>query len=255
MATLLRYPGGKSRNPIRSIIVNHIIERFEGGVFGELFFGGGGITISLLKKGVLTDLVICEKDAGLSKLWWSVIHGPSHLLKRIKEFEPSVDSFFDAKDKLLRGVGTGFDALVANRLSHCGRGVMAGPQGGNNQTGKHKIGCRWKSSQLDSTVRGLNELFGTVNVRICNTSYLDCGGCDYLYMDPPYWEVGSGLYQHSFKPLDHSLLLAYLHGQPRWLLSYNNHPTIHAIYEGFEMMTAKTSGNGGLKDNELLIWK
>lgn len=259
MSTLLRFPGGKSRNPINSIIVNQIINRFESevfdGVFGELFFGGGGITISLLKRGALTRLVICEKDAGLFKLWKAVIRRPGSLLRQIAKFRPSVRAFFNAKSLLLAGAGSGFDALVANRLSHCGRGVMAGPQGGNNQTGQHKIGCRWRAGQLDETVRSLHTLFKTVEVEILNDSYLNCPPCDFLYMDPPYWEIGTELYQHSFGQLDHALLHTYLEHQPRWVLSYNNCAEIRKLYRGFRMMTAKTSGNGGLKDNELLILK
>jgi DNA adenine methylase len=259
MTTLLRYPGGKSRNPINNIIVAQVLNRFEGevfgGVFGELFFGGGGITISLLKRGALTRLVICEKDPGLFKLWKAVICRPAPLLRQIAKFRPSVGAFLNAKSLLLAGSGTGFDALVANRLSHGGRGVMAGPQGGNKQTGAYKIGCRWRADQLDATVRSLHTLFKTVEVEILPGTYLDCPQCDLLYLDPPYWAVGEELYQHSFGRLDHALLRTYLEHQAGWVLSYNNCAEIRKLYKGFEMVTAKTSGNGGLKDNELLILK
>jgi len=47
---LMRYPGGKSRGSLTRQLLQLIQERYQGGTFGELFFGSGGITFQLLKK-------------------------------------------------------------------------------------------------------------------------------------------------------------------------------------------------------------
>lgn len=252
---LLRYPGGKSRGFIHDQIVKHICLHYDGGRFGELFFGGGGITLTLIKRRVIDNVTIAEKDSALCKLWWAVINNPSKLIEKINEFKPSVSEFLEAKDRVLREKGSAMDALVANRLAHGGRGVKAGPQGGHDQKGKYKIGCRWTPSTLVKGIKELHALFASVDVTFVEGTYQQVKGLDYLYMDPPYYEVGDRLYQHNFTEEDHVNLKLYLDEQPAWLLSYNNHKKVRDLYREYSILTSSTNGNGGEKKNsELLIW-
>lgn len=247
---ILRYPGGKSRGSLHHRIVDHIAEHTHG-LFAEPFFGGGGVTTGLLKIGVLEDIIICEKDDALRNLWTHIICNPSLLLRSVKRFVPSVDQFVKRKQRILDGKGSGFDALVVNRLSHGGRGVKAGPQGGFDQRGKYKIGCRWNAPGLVKGINHLHDLFGTVSVVVMPDYQVEA---DYYYMDPPYWEVGDQLYLHNFSTEDHFALRSWLDGRD-FLLSYNNHPEVHKLYKGYNVITTGTAGNGGEKKNsELLIW-
>jgi DNA adenine methylase len=256
MPSLLRYPGGKSRGKLKDKIIEHIAEHHSGGSFGELFFGGGGITLNLIKEKVVDNVIICEKDIALADLWWQIIDDPRDLIRKVERFTPSVRAFKDVKERVLAEQGNGFDFLVVNRLSHGGRGVKAGPQGGHNQQGQYKIDCRWKTETLVKTIGLLHRLFGTVDVDWFCGSYDDAPwGIDYLYMDPPYWSVGDELYQHNFTEDDHLALFDYLRGRGGWLLSYNNCPEVRELYQGFNMEVTGTVGNGGEKPNsELLIW-
>jgi len=251
--SLLRYPGGKSRGALNKLIVGHILRTFTGGVFAEPFFGGGGITISLLKQGALTHLVLCEKDSALASLWSDVVNAGTGLKRAIKRFQPSVSAFTRSKARVLAGKGSGFDALVVNRLSHGGRGVKAGPQGGYDQDGTYKIGCRWNAAKLVKQIESLGQLFSSVDVAI-HESYKQAVA-DYYYMDPPYWGVGDGLYMHNFTASDHEELFRFLCERRNWLLSYNNHDKVHQLYQDFNIDTTGTSGNGGHKPNsEVLIY-
>jgi DNA adenine methylase len=255
MTSLLRYPGGKSRGKLKDQIIEHIAEHHSGGSFGELFFGGGGITINLIKQKLIDNVTICEKDSALADLWWQIIDDPRGLIRKVERFEPSVRVFLSAKLRVLAEQGTGFNFLVVNRLSHGGRGVKAGPQGGHNQDGKYKIGCRWNTETLVKHIQDLHDLFGTVDVKWVCGSYEGVQELDYLYMDPPYWDIGDEMYQHSFTENDHLNLFDYLRARDGWLLSYNNCPEVRNIYVGFNMKVTGTVGNGGEKPNtELLIW-
>jgi len=255
MPSLLRYPGGKSRGPLNKQIVSHISETYDGGKFGELFFGGGGITLSLIKYGIIDNVTICEKDPALYRMWGRVMFRPHCLINAIEKVVPSVELFVEAKSRVLNGHGTAIDFIVVNRLSHGGRGVMAGPQGGYEQKGKYKIDCRWNPAALSKAVLQLNEILRSVDVELVHGSYDECGDFDYLYMDPPYLEVGRGLYQHSFEIEDHLTLRSYLSTQPAWLLSYNNHPNVWDMYGDYNIVQTGTHGNGGDKPNsELLIF-
>lgn len=255
MPNLLRYPGGKSRGPLNKEIVEHIRKRYTGGMFGELFFGGGGITISLIKASIIDNVTICELDPSLCNLWEAVLYKPDPLVRGLIRIRPSVTVFEKSKDRVRKGRGNAIDYLIVNRMSHGGRGVMAGPQGGYEQKGKYKINCRWNVNALEKTIYELHELFSNVDTDLVCGSFADCPRHSFLYMDPPYYEVGSGLYQYSFTEEDHLELRDYLIKQPNWLLSYNNHPAVREFYKDFTIKTASTAGNGGNKPNsELLIY-
>ena len=255
---LLRYPGGKSRGRWSNFIVDAIKKRYEGGTFGELFFGGGGITLKLMKQGVIESLLINERDPSLARLWNAVIKSPCRLRSGIRDVKPSVDLFLHAKDKVLRGVGSGVEALIVNRMSHGGRGVKAGAQGGHNQTGKYKIGCRWNADTLCKNVSTCNRLFKSVDIRggKCHSEdYAEWfNHVDFMYLDPPYWEVGEGLYLHSFDKDEHERLRRALSSRINWILSYNNVNEIQLMYNGYHRETGSAAGNGGNKEgSELLI--
>jgi len=68
---LLRYPGGKSRGSILREICSRLIPNL-GRVYGEPFFGGGGVGLHLLTRGLVQRMVIAEKDSGLRCLWKDV---------------------------------------------------------------------------------------------------------------------------------------------------------------------------------------
>lgn len=251
--TLLRYPGGKSRGPLSQKILETIRQHYTGGSFVEPFFGGGAISLKLLESKSIERLVVAEKDRALLALWKQVRQQPHRLINYIKGFKPAVRIFLEAKDRILWGNGTGFDALVVNRLSHGGRGVMAGPQGGLKQTGKYKIGCRWNPDKLCSDVLTVSDLLNSVEIAWYE-DYQQCRGSFY-YVDPPYWEVGQGLYLHSFSAKNHCSLRVWLDERSPWILSYNNHSSVVDLYVDYYQEIMDTSGNGGQKaQSELLIY-
>ncbi len=255
---LLRYPGGKSRGKWSNFIVDTVKAHYGGGTFGELFFGGGGITLKLLKQEAIETLLINEFDPSLARLWNAVIKSPCRLRSGIRAVKPSVDLFLLAKDRVSRGVGSGLEALIVNRMSHGGRGVKAGPQGGVNQDGKYKIGCRWNPDTLCKNVSTCNRLFNSVNIvgGKCHSedyaawfSYVD-----FMYLDPPYWEVGEGLYLHSFDKYEHDRLYRAIRTRTNWVLSYNNVQEIRRLYQCYHHVVGSVAGNGGNKEgSELLI--
>jgi len=255
---LLRYPGGKSRGQWSNHIVDTIKSKYRGGVYGELFFGGGGITFKLLKQKVVSAILINELDITLARLWNAVIKNPHRLNDQIREIKPSVDLFLRSKDRVKRMVGSGMDALIVNRMSHGGRGVKAGPQGGADQKGKYKIDCRWNVNTLCKRVLTCSQLLNSVEIigGKCHAEDYeeDTGHIALAYLDPPYWQVGEELYLHSFDEEQHRRLRSFLRNRRNWILSYNNVPEIRKLYAGYPMKVGSIAGNGGTKKgSELLI--
>jgi DNA adenine methylase len=254
---LLRYPGGKSRGSLSDKIVEIIASSGTIGVFGEPFFGGGGITFRLLKAGLVNAVVINDIDPAISTLWTEVIRNPDRLVRAIKQFVPSVEAFCQAKARVLANTGTPLDTLVVNRLSHGGRGVLAGPQGGVDQSGKYKIGCRWSVPTLLRSVIEASRLLSCAIGRKCfQKDFTEVlSWADFNYIDPPYWDVGEMLYKCPFKEEDHLRLFRVLQARRGWLLSYNNSDKVRELYRGYKIQVYSTSGNGGNKPNsEVLIY-
>ena len=251
---LMRFPGGKSRGPISRLIVETIKNKYRGGTFGEVCFGGGGITFQLLKQKCIERLIINDLDPNIMRLWRAVIKKSQYLKASIKRFEPSVDKFCAAKERVQNNLGSALDMLTVNRLSHGGRGVKGGPQGGYNQKGKYKIDCRWNPDKLCKTVEECHNLLTSIPCKCYCQDFESLLDFDLIYIDPPYYEVGNTLYLCGFTEEDHLRLAENLKQRNNWILSYNNHPFIKKLYQSYEQIVTSVAGNGGMKTNsELLI--
>jgi DNA adenine methylase len=62
-----------------------------------------------------------------------------------------------------------------------------------------------------------------------------------LYVDPPYYEVGNSLYAVGMSPHAHSRLASWLAGHRHlsWVLSYDDHPTVRALYKSCNIARAR----------------
>jgi len=269
---MLRYPGGKDR------IQNQILEpiakyynKHKNLEYREPFFGGGSVGLSLFNKSYIRDIWINDKDYALSCLWTTVIKYPEDLCKKVQEYEPLVSNFYGFKENLLQEIIThidpielGFQKLVVHRTSFSGLGVMSGPLGGNNQTGKYKHDARWNSSSINKNITRINKLFSIKNVRKNKCTWLDYSNLlkdnekdAFIYLDPPYFEQGEHLYLHAFSTHNHVDMRDILKNECKhaWLLSYDDCKEIRDLYSfaHIEEITASYGIVNGRKKQELLI--
>lgn len=98
--SFFRYPGGKSklREQIASKLNKITTADYE---YREPFFGGGSIGLKLLQD--MPDLKriwINDFDPGISCLWTTLINRPDLLKKRVEEFKPSVEAFYEFRTEL-----------------------------------------------------------------------------------------------------------------------------------------------------------
>lgn len=79
-----------------------------------------------------------------------------------------------------------------------------------------------------------------------------------FYLDPPYYEAEK-YYPDRFQPEDHARLRGALGDiKGRFILSYNDHPEIRALYDGYKIVEADrqeslVSKSGGRRYKELII--
>lgn len=158
-----------------------------------------------------------------------------------------------------RRLATATQCLFLNRTTFSGiLHGKAGPIGGRAQASAYPIGCRWNPDALEDRLRYIGHLYRTgrlVDVWCKDWRQTLDDVPEYYpqllpsrvvaYLDPPYVEKASHLYRASFDPLggyggdglgaarpnDYTLHLSlanYLRSkaQFRWLLSYDNHPTL-----------------------------
>jgi DNA adenine methylase len=254
MGSFFRYPGGKRK--MMHLICDRVSEMSRGKdvrEYREPFFGGGGVGLSLLSSVLFSvpDVWINDKDIGLVCLWTSVLQNPAALKDRVRAFTPSVAAFDEFQD-LLRNtvpdlndpdavVRYGFAKLALYQISYSGLGLMSGgPLGGRDQSSKYPIDCRWSPKYL---CKGIDETYAMLSgkVRGDRCANLDCTalltGADervVIYLDPPYYEKGGELYHCAFTEADHVRLRDELQKcDGTWLLSYDDHPRIRELYEGW----------------------
>jgi len=66
----------------------------------------------------------------------------------------------------------------------------------------------------------------------------------FIYLDPPYVELGTKLYDNSFGDDEHMRLRDVLADMKAlWLLSYNDHPLVRELYTNYPIMEASWSYN------------
>jgi DNA adenine methylase len=155
--------------------------------------------------------------------------------------------------------GTAMKCLFLNRTTFSGiLHGKAGPIGGRAQASDYPIGCRWNPEAIADRIRYVGHLYNIG--RLVDVWHKDWRQTlndvpEYYpqllpsrvvaYLDPPYIEKSSVLYPTSFDPRGgyggdglgaarpnddtlHLSLASYLRtkAQFRWLLSYDNHPTL-----------------------------
>lgn len=273
--SFFRYPGGKTK--FKSKIVDALMIRSveRGYQYREPFFGGGGVGLSFLETWThVKDVWINDRDVGIACLWSSVLAYPQLLVDEIGMFQPHPDKFYSFKEELLALhmmpsepadiVEVGFKKLVVHQLSFSGLGTKAGgPLGGKSQESKYKIDCRWSPNYLIKKIRRFSDMFSDLNVQ-----YGFCTALDFsvlvqddtkkaiLYLDPPYFNKGSELYQHSFNIADHEYLANILEDCPHdWVLSYDDCPEIRKLYSwaSIDQITANYTIRNARVKSELII--
>jgi DNA adenine methylase len=238
--SIIRYPGGKTKS---RAIFTALINEFPGREYREPFFGGGSVGLDVILQSNRPSHWVNDFDPGIAALWQAAAHHAEELKTAIMEFEPTVDAFDRLKAYSLSGpamptdakeiVRMGRDKLALHRLSFGGLGAMAGgPLGGRLQI-KGGIDSRWDPKTL---CRKINDIGAHLShVRITSVDFakliVDESQPAIIYLDPPYYVQGKGLYQHAFDDAEHRRLRDLLKlTSHQWILSCDDCAEIRDLY-------------------------
>ncbi len=271
--SFFRYPGGKAKlsKPILSKI-QEITQDKEITDYIEPFFGGGSIGLAVLESDIFPDLkstMLSEFDFALFCLWVAVYVEPEKLTALVKGFNPTTESFYAFKDQLVNHrydqdsmVLIGFKKLAIHQMSYSGLGVKAGgPIGGAKQTSKYDVGCRWSPDSISKKIAKYSKLLNKYDTLIHACDFaktIELGTTkSFIYVDPPYYDKGSSLYQFSFDEKDHERLANSLKSvDSTWLLSYDDCPQVRDLYQWAEIeeVSVNYTITTVRTKNELLIY-
>lgn len=265
----LRYPGGKSKIAafVKQIIKdNNLLD----GVYVEPFAGGAAVALSLLMDEYVSRIVINDKDRSIYAFWYSVLNETERLCQYIEETPVTMDTWRMQREiqsadnkKTVDLLSLGFSTFFMNRTNRSGI-IKAGVIGGFNQTGNYKIDARYKKEELIGRIRRIaayadrielhNEDAADLISRISNITPQNT----IMYLDPPYYKKGRGLYMNYYNDSDHKTIRDVITNVNtiRWIVSYDNSTFIKSLYEDFRSQEfyLNYSANNNGKGTEVIFF-
>lgn len=265
----LRYPGGKSKiaDFVKQIVKdNDLLD----GVYVEPYAGGAAVALSLLMDEYVSRIVINDKDRSIYAFWYSVLNETELLCQKIANTPVTIETWRYQREiqspenkEVVDLLTLGFSTLFMNRTNRSGI-IKAGVIGGLSQTGNYKIDARYKKDELIARVRRIAayanriELYNEDAVDLVNRITHIAPRKTILYLDPPYFKKGRGLYMNYYKDSDHQKIrdaIARIDAF-RWIVSYDSSSFIKALYEKYRSQDfyLNYSANNNGKGREVLFF-
>lgn len=241
--TPLRYPGGKA--PFAPFIAR-VMENnnLTGGHYLEPYAGGAGVALELLFHGHASHVHINDLDPAIQAFWISVTQESESLLDLLYSTPITMEQWFKWRS-VLRGettadsVGRGFATLFMNRTNRSGI-LKAGVIGGKEQSGFYKLDARFKKDLIAARIKKIAQHAKGITVH-CEDALTLLNGCEHflpkrslIYLDPPYYVKGCGLYRNYYEHDDHLAIAQALQSQSfkwPWVVSYDNAAEIREMYQ------------------------
>ncbi|MGE8518908.1 MAG: DNA adenine methylase [Alcaligenes faecalis] len=240
--TPLRYPGGKAKFApfiAKTMELNGIV----GGHYLEPYAGGAAVALELLFHGNASHVHINDFDPAVYDFWVSATQAPEQILRLLHDTPVTMEQWFYWRD-VLRGktevgqVERGFATLFMNRTNRSGI-LKAGVIGGLKQSGAYKLDARYKKDVLSSRIEKIAEFASHISVynedalALLSRSGFFLPENSLVYLDPPYYVKGQGLYRNFYGHADHQSIAQLLQSENfphRWVVSYDNVEEIQQMY-------------------------
>ena len=243
----LRYPGAKSK--LIEYISTLVFKEFPDSkcTIIEPYAGSSIISLSLVYNKITSEAIIVERDPLIYAFWDAVFTIPDELITGIDTLDVSIETWHNFQRYRKANTPDEFQLIEMalagfffNRTNFSGI-LKANPLGGLNQNSKYKIDCRFnktkliKQIELIATLQGKVEVYfdDALNFMRTRQFMFNAMPC-FLYIDPPYFAKGKSLYRYWYEMNDHRQLanfLLCLNDNIKWLVSYDNHPEIEALYK------------------------
>jgi DNA adenine methylase len=242
-STPLRYPGGKGKfsHFIKSIFeANDLLD----GHYAEPYAGGAGVALELLFQEYASQIHINDLDYAIYAFWYSAVHDCESLCRVIWDTPVTIEKWHEQKLVLANMdqhsmLEVALATFFLNRTNRSGI-LKAGVIGGLNQSGNWKLDVRFNKDDLIKRI----QLIGMYKERI-NVYNLDAiqfvekmtneiPKKSLIYLDPPYYVKGAGLYRNFYNHDDHVEIADVMSKVDHpWIISYDDVPQIKDIYKSY----------------------
>ncbi|HYE80894.1 MAG TPA: DNA adenine methylase [Clostridia bacterium] len=261
----LRYPGGKAK--LTNFIAELIdLNNLKGCTYIEPFAGGAGAALALLLNDIASNIVINDYDFSIYAFWHSVIYRTEELCNMIINTPISVQEWlrqkeiFDSSDDLLH---LGFSTFFLNRTNRSGI-IKGGIIGGFEQKGEYKIDCRFTKSDLIKRIKTIAlyrdriSLYNMDAADLIENVLTTMPNKALVYLDPPYYKKGPGLYTNFYNNEDHTKLAKLVRENIRqpWIMTYDSVEEISELYSEYRQTRyfLNYSVSNKYKGQEILIY-
>lgn len=264
--TPLRYPGGKGKF---SFYIKEIFEEnfLLDGHYMEPYAGGAGVALDLLINEYVATIHINDADPAIYSFWKSAVSQTEELCRKITDTPVTMDNWHTTREILKSPLNhsileVGFAAFFQNRTNRSGI-LNAGVIGGKAQSGKWKLTERFNKEALIKRIQRIGAYKDRIKVynldalELLDKSYSILPEKSLIYLDPPYYVKGAGLYRNFYSHDDHVEIATRMRSISRpWIISYDNVEEIKTMYNQFRQdeyflsYTAQTKKTG----SEVMIY-
>nr|WP_302054935.1 DNA adenine methylase [Burkholderia multivorans] len=248
----LRYPGGKGKlTPFITRLLQ--LNDLHDGTYVEPYAGGAAVALELLIMGQVRRIHINDLNKSVHAFWRSVLDTPEELCRLILDTPITLEEWHRQRavqhDPHATTLELGFSTFFLNRTNRSGI-VNGGVIGGKNQSGEWKIDARFNRADLIARIERIADYSSNITLHQLDAEALirrlsrSIAKRAFIYLDPPYYKKGQDLYLNYYVHDDHARLAETMKNLPeriRWMVSYDNHPEIRALYSTFRQMTYSLS--------------
>lgn len=265
--TPLRYPGGKGR------LTQYVAQLMElnglqGGAYVEAYAGGAGVAISLLLSGRVGTIYLNDVSPPIYAFWRSTLDHTEDFCRLIADTPVSLEEWHRQRQILDHArevtlLELGFATFFLNRTNRSGI-IRGGIIGGKDQAGDWKLDARFNKPDLIGRIESIARhrhrirLYSMDAAQFIQETLPGIPGRSLVYLDPPYYVKGGGLYEHHYKHDDHqeiAQLVQTVINQP-WIVSYDSHPEIRGLYgeRRQQEFSLHYSAHNRFKGRELMVF-
>lgn len=265
----LRYPGGKAKLYDKTL---DLLEKnnLVGETYIEPFAGGCGLALLLLQNGKVERLVLNDIDRSIFSFWHSVLNRTDELCVLIENTDITLEErerqkLIQTKKMDIDFLTLGFSTFFLNRVNHSGV-IKGGPIGGVKQEGQYKIDCRFNKPQLIKQIREIAsyrdriEFYNLDVLEFINVILPKKSKKSFIFLDPPYYKKGPGLYVNFYKHEDHEKLAKEIEDKIKqhWIVTYDNVVPIKEMYSNFRQsefgITYTLKNQGKNSGSEVMVF-
>lgn len=242
----LRYPGGKGKiaNYMKLVLLHNDIVGHE---YVEVYAGGAAVALSLLFEEYVSAVHINDIDRGVCCFWRAVLESTDELCRRIWDEPVNVEQWRRQREiqesEQADDLDLAFSTFFLNRTNRSGI-IRGGVIGGRKQRGGWRIDARYNKEELICRIEKVGRFRSRITVTRCDASeYLRERVCQlpsevFLYLDPPYFVKGAGLYTNAYEDADHREIARLVRELSLWwVVSYDAAPEVLQLYDGLENIT------------------